>query len=82
MAALYPHNVIGMHTNGCFLHTPLQFKKTVIGSICPSLVGIPKEHEWQLYPMAEKFTDVILESGYMHIQTTKPDTVGMMSLFQ
>lgn len=76
MAALYPEKIIGMHSNMCFINTPLQFIKTFIGSYFPSLVGIPKEQEAYLYPMSEKFLFLIEESGYMHIQTTKPDTIG------
>lgn len=78
MAALYPTKVIGMHANGCNVNSPLQFIKTAIGGYFPSLIGIPKEYEEYLYPMAEKFSYVVLETGYLHLQATKPDTVGKL----
>lgn len=77
MASLYPTKVIGMHSNMCLINSPLQNAKAFIGNYFPSLIGIPKEHERYLYPMSEKFSFLILESGYMHIQATKPDTIGM-----
>lgn len=78
MSTLYPNKIIGMHATTCFVNSPLQFVKTVIGSYFPSLVGISKEHEGHLYPISEKYAFLILESGYLHIQATKPDTVGML----
>lgn len=80
MASLYPDKVIGMHSNMCFVNSPLQLTKTFIGSYFPSLVGIPKEHEDYLYPMSEKYSFLILEMGYMHLQATKPDTVGKLNI--
>lgn len=76
MASMNPDEVLGMHSNMCFVNSPLQWIKSFIGSYFPSVVGIPKEHEKYLYPMSEKFMNLILEMGYMHLQATKPDTVG------
>lgn len=76
MAAMYPDKVIGMHSNWCAVYSSLQLLKTYIGSYFPSLIGIPKDQEKYIYPMSEKFSFLMLESGYFHIQATKPDTVG------
>lgn len=78
MASLYPNKIIGMHSNICFANSPLQFTKTFIGNYFPSWVGITKEDEDYLYPMKEKYSYLVLELGYMHLQATKPDTVGKL----
>ncbi|KAF2886416.1 hypothetical protein ILUMI_19757, partial [Ignelater luminosus] len=76
MATLYPKNILGVHSNMCVVNTPLTLIKTFIGSFYPGFV-VSKEYEHKMYPYSEKFMNVILESGYMHIQATKPDTVGV-----
>lgn len=82
MAALFPNKVIGMHSNMCFVNSPLQFTKTLIGAYFPSLLGIPKNQEAYLYPMSEKFSFLLEETGYMHLQATKPDTIGKLLNFR
>lgn len=76
MGALYPDNVLGVHSNMCYVNSPLEVIKTAIGSIFPSLVGIPKKHHFHLYPISRKLSHMILETGYLHLQATKPDTIG------
>lgn len=76
MAAMYPDRIVGVHSNMCFVNSPKQMVKTIIGSYFPSLVGIPKEQEHYLYPALQKYAALILETGYMHLQATKPDTIG------
>jgi hypothetical protein len=29
-----------------------------------------------VYPLGQHFADILEESGYMHLQATKPDTLG------
>ncbi|KAJ8985149.1 hypothetical protein NQ317_012801 [Molorchus minor] len=74
MATLYPDKILGVHSNMCFINTPLSNLKVFLGSFYPPLV-VPKEHEDKVYPMSQKFMFLLLESGYMHLQATKPDTV-------
>lgn len=76
MAAMYPEKVLGMHSNWCFVFSPLQLAKTVLGYYYPSLVGIPENQEKYMYPLSKKISFLLEESGYFHIQATKPDTVG------
>lgn len=76
MASLFPNKVIGMHSNMCFINSPLQIIKTIIGSYFPSLIGIPKDQAELVYPVLPKYANLILETGYMHLQATKPDTIG------
>lgn len=54
---------------------PFLFLQFIVGSFVPSLVLDPADHN-KLYPFGEKFLFLLQESGYMHIQATKPDTVG------
>jgi len=47
----------------------------LVGVIAPSLVLHPTDYN-KIYPLSEKFSVMISESGYMHLQASKPDTVG------
>ncbi|XP_054163309.1 epoxide hydrolase 1-like [Oppia nitens] len=47
----------------------------IIGAYIPSLFLTTDEYSL-MYPFWEKFTFLLRESGYMHIQSTKPDSVG------
>ena len=53
---------------------------TVIGAFIPSLV-IDDEHHSKMYPMSHHVSRLLEETGYMHIQATKPDTVGKLFNF-
>lgn len=75
MAILVPQKVIGVHSNMCFVNTPLSNLKTFLGSFYPPLI-VSKELENKVYPLSEKLSYFLLEFGYMHLQATKPDTVG------
>lgn len=51
--------------------------KIAIGSVFPSLIYEDPELETKMmYPVAEKLTFLLRETGYAHIQATRPDTVG------
>lgn len=76
MGGMFPDKIKGVHSNICFVISPIQFTKVFIGSYLPSLIGIPEEHEKYLYPLSEKIANLALETGYMHLQATKPDTIG------
>lgn len=74
MAILYPERVKGVHVN---MVSTLPFFKWALGAVLPSLVIDSKDH-WKMYPLWGKVTNLLEESGYMHLQSTKPDTVGMV----
>ncbi|KAK7865184.1 hypothetical protein R5R35_012042 [Gryllus longicercus] len=76
MATLFPKSVLGFHTNMVFLTTPLSQFRLLLGSFIPSLVVEP-EHYNKVYPIVKNFMYILEESGYFHLQTTKPDTVGV-----
>lgn len=75
MASYFPDNTLGYHTNMCAVDTPLANIKTFIASIYPSYFMDEKYVSW-VYPFWPKFLYLLQESGYMHIQATKPDTIG------
>nr|AXB38859.1 juvenile hormone epoxide hydrolase [Sitodiplosis mosellana] len=75
LATLFPENVIGYHSNMCAAMSPASTFKAFIASFYPSLF-VPAEHADFFFPMGEKFAYLIEESGYFHLQATKPDTIG------
>ncbi|KAF5295494.1 hypothetical protein FQR65_LT10482 [Abscondita terminalis] len=76
MSAFYPENVLGLHSNMCGSQTPLSNLKLLIGSIYPRLV-VEEQYESRMYPLSNLFSNMLLEFGYFHLQTTKPDTIGV-----
>lgn len=49
----------------------------MLGAYVPWLVGFTREDARRFYPFMQKNVyDVLQESGYLHIQATKPDTAG------
>lgn len=75
MAALFPDNVLGYHSNMCGSMGPVGAMKQVMASFFPSLF-FEKEHSAFYKPLSKLFADLMEEMGYMHIQATKPDTIG------
>lgn len=61
----------------CSVGSPMANIKTFIASFKPSwFISDEKMRSW-IYPFAPKFMHILQESGYMHIQATKPDTIGV-----
>lgn len=76
IATMFPENVIGYHSNACFAASPLFFVKQYIASWSPRHFLAKPEYESFHFPGSEKLTNLIAETGYFHIQATKPDTIG------
>lgn len=57
------------------IRTPLSLIRTIIASFYPSYFIEPRYVKW-MYPQIQKLKFLIAESGYFHIQATKPDTIG------
>ncbi|NXL88749.1 HYEP hydrolase, partial [Alectura lathami] len=79
MSQMLPQSVKGLHLNLIFIR--IQGLKKVIqvmlGTYAPWLVGFTREDVQRMYPfMQRNIYDLLRESGYMHIQATKPDTAG------
>ncbi|KAM9798097.1 epoxide hydrolase 1 [Neosynchiropus ocellatus] len=79
MAQLEPQNITGLHIN---FAPPPRYSPTILLSILlgrhfPNLFGFTNFDIERLYPATKKLLiESAKESGYMHIQATKPDTVG------
>lgn len=76
LAAMFPQHVLGMHSNMCSMISFWTFVKTYFFSYFPSLL-LPEEDYHLMYPLSEHWLSKVEESGYLHIQATKPDTVGV-----
>ncbi|XP_073960826.1 juvenile hormone epoxide hydrolase-like isoform X2 [Choristoneura fumiferana] len=76
MATLFPNEVLGFHSNMPMTLSKPAFYGTLLGAIWPTLVE-PKYPE-KLYPLKEKIEFLIEETGYSHLQATKPDTIGIV----
>lgn len=77
IAAVFPENVIGYHSNMCATLSPGASVKAFIASFLPQLF-IPEEFESFVFPIGDKLKFLIEETGYLHLQATKPDTIGML----
>ncbi|KAM3962230.1 juvenile hormone epoxide hydrolase-like protein 3 [Aphomia sociella] len=76
MSTLFPDEVLGFHTNfPTVLFHRLANVYTILGSFWPSLI-VEEELKSRMYPLGAHFQKNLEESGYMHIQATKPDTIG------
>ncbi|XP_043492467.1 juvenile hormone epoxide hydrolase 2-like, partial [Polistes fuscatus] len=73
MAVLHPEKILGVHSNMC-ISKPFDIWY-FIGTLFPSLV-VDKQHENKIFPLKDKYSFLIEETGYFHIQATKPDTIG------
>ena len=66
-----------MHLNMAFVRTPASLLMQFTAPLLPaSILGIDQAELFKILPLGEKFSYLISEMGYAHIQATKPDTVG------
>ncbi|XP_012218175.1 juvenile hormone epoxide hydrolase 1 [Linepithema humile] len=76
LAALFPDNVFGGHLNMCMgIMSKSNLFWRLLGAFIPSLV-VESEHYSKMYPLGSHLSYILEESGYMHLQATKPDTIG------
>lgn len=76
IAALYPENVIALHSNMCTAFNKFTMLKEWIKDSITGLFFNKEHHEFFKSP-SELFTHIMQESGYMHLQASKPDTIGI-----
>ncbi|XP_041644704.1 epoxide hydrolase 1-like [Cheilinus undulatus] len=78
MAQMKPECVKGLHLNMAMSNRGLKvLVSLLIGPYLPFLVGFSREDVRRLFPFFEKNVyEILRESGYLHIQATKPDTAG------
>ncbi|XP_060535596.1 juvenile hormone epoxide hydrolase 2-like [Cylas formicarius] len=75
LATLFPDSVIGVHSNLFLPTTPLAIIKLGVGAIFPHLLLSDLEIQYN-YPLSKTLLSLLGETGFMHIQFTKPDTIG------
>uniref|UniRef100_A0A8C9TJA7 Epoxide hydrolase n=1 Tax=Scleropages formosus TaxID=113540 RepID=A0A8C9TJA7_SCLFO len=79
MAQMKPECVRGLHLNFCMARRRglSMMLSLMIGPYLPFLVGFTREDVKRLFPFMERNVyELLRETGYMHIQATKPDTAG------
>ncbi|CAH0399774.1 unnamed protein product [Chilo suppressalis] len=76
MATIFPNEVLGFHTNMPLSSRTISTVKLLVGSLFPTLAVDPKYAD-RIYPLKKFFSYIMRESGYFHIQATKPDTIGV-----
>lgn len=75
MALFYPEHILGAHSNMCLSFANIALVKHLLGAFYPAAV-VDKAHEHKLYPISSFFAHILQEFGYMHLQATKPDSLG------
>ncbi|XP_066237325.1 epoxide hydrolase 1 [Saccopteryx leptura] len=77
MAQLAPRHVKGLHLNMAFILRNFYSLTLYLGPRFRKLFGYTERDMELIHPLKEKvFYTLFRESGYLHIQSTKPDTVG------
>ncbi|XP_053315475.1 LOW QUALITY PROTEIN: epoxide hydrolase 1 [Spea bombifrons] len=79
LAQIAPSNVKGLHLTMVPVSSSglSQMLSVVLGKRFPGMFGFQDEDVRRLFPFLKKvFYHLVKESGYMHIQATKPDTAG------
>lgn len=69
----------GLHLNLVFISRQglRRMISVMLGAYVPWLVGLTREDIQRMYPFIQKnIYELLRESGYLHIQATKPDTAG------
>ncbi|XP_046972734.1 juvenile hormone epoxide hydrolase-like [Vanessa cardui] len=76
MATMFQNDILGMHSNMLIVQTGCNTLKTIVGAFFPSLI-VESHLADRMYPLWKYFSYLMEEFGYMHLQATKPDTVGV-----
>ncbi|XP_072746900.1 juvenile hormone epoxide hydrolase 2-like [Anoplolepis gracilipes] len=74
MSTLFPQHVLGMHSNMCLVtRIKSLIKQALYNRLFSFLPSIKKSKKSRMF----EGKSFLLETGYFHIQATKPDTVGV-----
>jgi juvenile hormone epoxide hydrolase len=75
MVRVFPENILGYHSNMCASNHPRASLRLLGAAFFPSL--FMSELEMQRFPSYSTiFSFLLRETGRLHIQATKPDTIG------
>lgn len=75
MAIFFPNSILGFHSNMCTVASTSALFKMILASLYPAAI-VDESYKHKIYPLTNTFSNLIEETGYMHIQATKPDTIG------
>lgn len=73
MATLFPENILGYHSNLCTVFTGKSVMKGILNAVKPNFFF---PHGFEMFPQWDVMKRLIEETGYYHLQATKPDTIG------
>ncbi|XP_052865139.1 juvenile hormone epoxide hydrolase 1-like [Anopheles cruzii] len=77
MAILFEDDILGFHSNMCSgSASPLTIGKLILSSLVPSYF-VEQQSFGHFYAYWDRIPELIRECGHMHLQATKPDTVGV-----
>lgn len=82
LAQYFPKRVAGLHQTmvfGAEPFDPYYLFYSAVSAVVPSLIYTPEELENNFQvkgSFGAKFMTILKEAGYLHLQATKPDTVG------
>jgi hypothetical protein len=62
--------------NCAFLQSPVVTMKQLLGSVLPTGWLFTAEEEALFLPLGKTISYMFSEMGYLHLQATRPDTVG------
>ncbi|KAL0860661.1 hypothetical protein ABMA27_010006 [Loxostege sticticalis] len=79
LVTIFHEEVLGYHANMANVLSLKSMIYTWLGAYFPSLV-VEEKYADRLYPLSKYYSDFVEEMGYLHIQATKPDTVGVALL--
>ncbi|XP_017471734.1 PREDICTED: juvenile hormone epoxide hydrolase 1-like [Rhagoletis zephyria] len=75
MAALFPQNVLAYHSNWCISLSPLALVTKTLCALFPRLYLDSEQREF-FRSFSDEKSYLLEETGYVHLQATKPDTIG------
>ncbi|XP_014484159.1 PREDICTED: juvenile hormone epoxide hydrolase 2-like [Dinoponera quadriceps] len=76
MSILFPQHVLGMHSNFCFMMDMWSLLKDIFYHYLPPSLS-PSGDFYQLASLKQQVIAFLAESGYIYIQATKVDTIGV-----
>lgn len=79
MAVMYPDSIRGLHTNFLMRAYPqgVDLFKLLAARYVPAVMFRGREVEEKMFnELSKSMTNWAVESGYYHLQSTKPDTLG------
>ncbi|XP_047100426.1 juvenile hormone epoxide hydrolase 1-like [Schistocerca piceifrons] len=77
LAKYFPSYILGLHVNMCSADSLKARVKATIGGFWPTLF-VERRYARKAFPYWKNFFNLVLqEMGYMHLQASKPDTIGI-----